>query len=191
MSLIGTILAGGVSTIVDSAAGLARVFVKDKTEGQQLDAAQQASVSEQFSAEFNDRRNRTWWDSLIDGVNRLPRPVIAFSVIAMMFWPVIDPIEFSIVMQAYSIVPAWVAGLFIQVVALFFGGKFLTDMKFGGVPKQKVVEMMEAVKELRGLKLQSEKPIISEDEFEGEMANEATPLSNPAIEEWNRRRKRV
>lgn len=36
------------------------------------DIDRDVSVLNQFSSEFHERNKRTWWDSFVDGLNRLP-----------------------------------------------------------------------------------------------------------------------
>lgn len=46
---------------------------------------------EQYAAEFQDKSNRTWWDSLVDGINRLMRPTGFFSIVAYFVICIVDP----------------------------------------------------------------------------------------------------
>ena len=75
--LIGQIFAtlfGGDRNAVRELAEVFRVNAEAASKrGHDLDSA----ALDQFAAEFVARTQRTWWDSLIDGLNRLPRPLLA------------------------------------------------------------------------------------------------------------------
>lgn len=84
---------------------------------------QQAAIYQQFAAEFGPRERRTWWDSLIDGVNRLPRPLMTFGTIWIFWYAASDPAGFSEVAAALALVPyeGWV--LLWMVSGFWFGTK--------------------------------------------------------------------
>ncbi|MCW8842968.1 MAG: holin family protein, partial [Rhodobacteraceae bacterium] len=56
------------------------------------------------SAEFRDS-GRSRFDQIMDGVNRLPRPVMALGCIGMVIVAMIDPIWFSARMAGLALVP--------------------------------------------------------------------------------------
>ena len=65
--------------VASSVTSVAEVFVPnaeaaDKREGDNI-----TSARSQFAKEF--RENKTWFDSIVDGLNRLPRPSITFLLI--------------------------------------------------------------------------------------------------------------
>ncbi|MGH6943433.1 MAG: 3TM-type holin, partial [Geminicoccaceae bacterium] len=60
---------------------------------------------QQFAAEFHDRANRTWWDSLIDGLNRLPRPVITIGILSFFVLAPLDPERFVRIARGYEVMP--------------------------------------------------------------------------------------
>lgn len=69
----------------------------------------------------------TWWDSLWDGLNRAPRPLLAFMVMGMFAYAPLDPEGFVTVMQAYQLVPEWLALLAGTVIAFYFGSRHLEN----------------------------------------------------------------
>lgn len=101
---------------------VAEVFVPNAEAGAQRAASFDASVVQQFASEF--RQNRTLFDSFVDAINRLPRPIFAFGVIGLFVMAVISPSEFQRVMEALAAVPdpLWmVMGI---VITFFFGGRY-------------------------------------------------------------------
>jgi Holin of 3TMs, for gene-transfer release len=66
-------------------------------------SAQDLASLEQFAAEFQPRTNATWWDSFIDGLNRVPRPLITLGVLA--FFVLAPPVTPSLDGAASSLDP--------------------------------------------------------------------------------------
>ncbi|NKD85951.1 hypothetical protein HEQ63_07115 [Haematospirillum jordaniae] len=60
------------------------------------------------------------WDRGIDNLNRLPRPLMALGVIALMAWPAINPRTFAEAMQSYAMMPDWLVQLVMAVVLAYF-----------------------------------------------------------------------
>jgi Holin of 3TMs, for gene-transfer release len=86
-------------------------------------SAQDLASLEQFAAEFHPRARRTWWDSFIDGLNRLPRPLITLSVGAFFVLAPLDPLRFAQVARAYELMPDGFWALLSVIVAFYFGGR--------------------------------------------------------------------
>ena len=78
-------------------------------------AAQQA-----YAAEFQ-HANRSGVDSLIDGLNRLPRPLLALATPGLFAYAMVDPAGFSVRMQGLAFVPEPLWWLLGAVVAFYFG----------------------------------------------------------------------
>ena len=138
---------------------LPRVF-KDKDVLEANIHSEQMAVHNAMSAEFHNRHNRNWFDSLIDGLARLPRIVIAFEVVGLFHWAVLDPISFSVAMTALALVPEWLALIVGQVILLWFGGRMLEQWKgnlYGPNPKH-VKEVLTAIAEIKQLEGGRDKP---------------------------------
>jgi hypothetical protein len=83
---------GLVKGIGNAVSGVAKVFVGDKSARDSQDSASNMATLNQFAAEFG--RGKTWFDSLIDGINRLPRPFLALGVLGLLVWAPMDPLGF-------------------------------------------------------------------------------------------------
>jgi hypothetical protein len=155
-----SLLGGG---LVESAHGIIKTIWGSKYERDIAIANEQAEAYRGHQAEFQYRGQRFWFDSFVDGLNRLPRPVIAFGVIGLMIWAPVDPYSFAVVMQAYELVPQWLYFIMAQVLMLYFGGRMLEKAEFGkGVNPKKLQHFAAAVKEIRGLQdLQAESDRIA------------------------------
>ena len=78
---------------------------------------------QQFAAEFHGRERRTWWDSLVDGLNRLPRPLITLGILAFFVLAPLEPVRFLEVAKVYEIMPDGFWALLSVIVAFYFGGR--------------------------------------------------------------------
>ncbi len=95
---------------------------RDHVERMALSEQDMASL-QQFAAEFHDRAGRTWWDSLVDGLNRLPRPLITLGILAFFVLAPLAPVKFLEVAKAYQIMPDGFWALLSVVIAFYFGGR--------------------------------------------------------------------
>ncbi|MHA2063788.1 MAG: 3TM-type holin, partial [Candidatus Thorarchaeota archaeon] len=118
-----------ISPIVDSVTGLSKSVFGDAEGREKASHVEQMTVMEQFSAEFGIRENRTKWDSFVDGLNRLPRPVMTFGIIGMFWFAMERPADFALSMQSLALMPEYGWALMGTVVTFWFGGKFLGAFK--------------------------------------------------------------
>jgi hypothetical protein len=118
---IGPFLAAGTG-IIDAVAGNRR---ERDTQAHLANTA----VQQQFATEFRQLERRTWFDSLIDGLNRLPRPIIVVMIIGYFLAAWRDPEEFQIINTALDAVPErmWIiAGV---IVTFYFGARELAKLR--------------------------------------------------------------
>ncbi|MDF1720496.1 MAG: holin family protein [Minwuia sp.] len=153
------------------------------------------AVLGQFAGEFRQLQNRTWWDALIDGLNRLPRPVLALGTVGLFVYAMADPVGFSIRMQGLDLIPDELWYLLAAIVSFFFGARELAHSRKGraeaspAARKAKVQAVTESIRELRTLRTPDTPGIaaIDDEQFAREMADTEKPLTNAAILEWNKR----
>jgi hypothetical protein len=172
---VASFLGGGIIKGVND---LGKTFLGSKAERDAASSREQMAVMQSHGAEFNYRENRTWWDSLIDGINRLPRPILTFGTIALFIWAVVDPVEFVVSMQALTVVPQMLWAIFLTIIGFWFGGKILERVN----PSFKMPTLADAKKVM-----QLRKERNKEKKFQEDMEDESTPLSNDSIMEWNKR----
>jgi len=96
---------------------------REKREEYQADA--RGAVYKQFANEFG--HSRTWWDSLIDGLNRLPRPIMTFGTIWLFYYAVKDPDGFAESAQALQAMPKEGWMVLGAVVTFWFAAKLPKD----------------------------------------------------------------
>lgn len=185
-------VAGAVKGIGEAVSGVGRVFWGDKAEeARDSHGAYMASIA-QFAQEFDNAKNRTWFDVLIDGLNRLPRPMLAFGAIFLVFvYPMIDPVGFSIRMQGMALVPEPLWWIMFAIVSYFFGARELSKGRntssFTPPTREQVGVLVDNVRAIESLEHAAPGiASIDEETFQAQM-NDTKPMSNSAILEWNKR----
>ncbi len=119
MGVIGKIL--GIGKAADHVGGavesVAEVFVSNRTK-----ALEAAHV--QYASEFGGA-SRGQFDDFVNGLNRLPRPVLALGTVGLFIYAMIDPYAFSIRMQGLDTVPDQLWWLLGAIVSFYFGAREL------------------------------------------------------------------
>lgn len=161
---------------------------------------EQQSAREELAAEFVSPPRVYWYDAAIDALNRLPRPLMVFAVFALFVYAPYDPAAFVVLMQAYALVPEWLAAVAIAIFAFYFGSRHLEKRIVMRGPSEGQIkaaaELVDAKAQLKRSAAQAQRPAddapppprLSDTAFERAMQDRSTPLSDTAIEEWNRRR---
>lgn len=144
MGVIGSILgsSGAVSAVGDVAKGLAEVFTPSATRKQELSTEAQMAALKQFGDEFALPATN-WFDTMVNGLNRLPRPLLAFGTIGLFVYAMIDPARFGKRMVGLNLVPEALWWLLGAVVAFYFGAREAHYFRTGPVavaPAQPAVE---------------------------------------------------
>lgn len=105
-------------------AEVAEVFTVNATKAEQMAQQRYSAALAQSGAEFRLER-KGWFDRFIDGLNRLPRPMLALSTIALFAYAMKDPVGFSERMQGLAYVPEPLWWLLGAVVSFYFGAREL------------------------------------------------------------------
>lgn len=114
----GLFLRGGLETL-----GEIRDAVRPNAT-RQLELGHEAFVAAQstLAAEFGTSRTGRF-DRFVNGLNRLPRPVLALGTLGLFVFAMIDPDGFATRMQALAQVPEPLWWLLGAVVAFYFGAR--------------------------------------------------------------------
>ena len=108
MKTLLMLLFGGGRNIIRETS---EVFAPNAESAAVRTAAGRAAALGQFGAEF--RPARGWFDVMIDGLNRLPRPLLAFGTIGLFIYAMAEPAGFSQRMSGLALVPEplwWLLG---------------------------------------------------------------------------------
>lgn len=125
MGLIGRILGGngaGAAAVGNAIEGVAEVFRPNATRQIELSAQVQEAALGQLGAEFG-QAGSTWFDSAVNGLNRLPRPFLALGTVGLFVYAMVDPFGFSQRMVGLNAVPEPLWWLLGAVVAFYFGAR--------------------------------------------------------------------
>lgn len=109
---------------------------------------------QQFAAEFRSRRTGTAWDSFVDGLNRLPRPLITLGILGLFVLAPADPLRFLEIARAYQIMPDGFWALLSIIIAFYFGGRMQVtrqQMTITGGALDAAKEIVKVRKTLRDL----------------------------------------
>ncbi len=113
-----TLVFGGGNLIRDTA----EVFRENAEAGAVRAAEAQAAALGQFGTEFRHGRPG-FFDSVMDGLNRLPRPALALGTLGLFISAMVDPVWFAARMQGIALVPEplwWLLGV---IVSFYFGAR--------------------------------------------------------------------
>ena len=127
--ILGALFGGGRNVIAETA----EVFRPNAEAADQRGADAQSAALRQMAAEFGGVQGP--WGRFVDGLNRLPRPAMAFGCIFLFASAMHDPIWFAERMQGLALVPEPLWALMGAIVAFYFGAREMH--KFRGASMQK------------------------------------------------------
>lgn len=109
--------------IAGGAAGnLVGALMPDTARKNEQEEQAYARVITQFGEEFTTHSCGPF-DSFVNGINRLPRPLLTLSTLGLMGYAMIDPVSFSVRMAGLAQVPEplwWLMGV---IVSFYFGAR--------------------------------------------------------------------
>jgi Holin of 3TMs, for gene-transfer release len=169
---------------------LIEVFKPNAEQGAERDHVERMALSQQdlaslqqFAAEFHERAGQTWWDSLIDGLNRLPRPLITIGILALFVLAPVAPVRFLEIAQAYQMMPDGFWALLSVIIAFYFGGRMQLKGQDMAV-KGGALAVAREILALRRTERQLDQPASQPPAVAGATDTTGT---NRVVEEWRRR----
>jgi hypothetical protein len=107
------------------------------------------AAQEAYAKEFSyGASNRNWFDSAMDGINRMPRPMMAMSVLGMFYYAVYSPARFAVVMQALSGVPPPLWTLLTIIVSFYFVSRVLEKVSMRPITRDDARRSAEVAREV-------------------------------------------
>jgi hypothetical protein len=110
--------------IGDAARDLSEVFVPNATRSMELNADIHRATLETASSEYQHAGDN-WFDRMINGLNRIPRPLLALGTIGLFVFAMIDPTAFATRMVGLAAVPEPLWWLLGAIVSFYFGAREL------------------------------------------------------------------
>lgn len=154
ISSVVTSVSKGVETV-------AGVFTTNKEQDARRAIDEQMALLRAYQAEFNQRQNRNWVDSLADGFNRLVRPLIVCLVLFIFIIAYFSPEHLANITLAMSAIPDGYWALLSVIVAFYFGGRMQLksqEFKFNESQLTAVKALIEAKQAFRKLELDDDEP---------------------------------
>lgn len=81
--LLGFLGGGGLNAAGSAVSSVVETFRPNAENQAQRDFGVMEQVHNSYASEFNHRQGRTWWDSAVDGLNRLVRPAIVVTFVSV------------------------------------------------------------------------------------------------------------
>jgi len=174
---------GGLGGLLRGAKDVSEVLVENKTERAAQEHLEFQAALEQLGKEFA-RERLGWFDALIDGLNRLPRPAMALGTMGLFGYSMLEPEAFAARMQGLALVPDPLWWLLGAVVSFYFGAREMHYFraKGGAMDPERVRLVIAGIRELDGRKPpeKAAKPNVRAPQTQ---ASDRFS-DNPALAEW-------
>lgn len=113
---------GGLERLTVAGTGVADSFRPNATRRMELGHDAFTATQSAYAAEYRNPR-RGIFDAFVNGLNRLPRPMLALGTLALFIYAMADPDGFARRMQGLAQVPEPLWWLLGAVVAFYFGAR--------------------------------------------------------------------
>lgn len=113
---------GTIAEIGRAGVDVAEVFRPNATRQMELGHDAFSAAQAAHMAEFRYAR-RGGWDAFVNGLNRLPRPMLALGALGLFAFAMADPDSFTVRMQGLGYIPEPLWWLLGAVVAFYFGAR--------------------------------------------------------------------
>ena len=125
MGLMGNIFGAGaaVKDVGEAVTGVAEVFVGNQSERDKATQAKYVEAITQFGAEFQPAG--ATFDRVMNGLNRMPRPLLTMGTIGLFVYAMAAPVGFSRRMEGLQLVPEPLWWLLGAIVSFYFGAREL------------------------------------------------------------------
>ncbi len=179
--IFGTIFGNGQNVIVETA----QVFRENAENAAQRGADVKQQAMQQFAAEFSGA-SRSRFDQVMDALNRLPRPLLAYGTIGLFIFAMVDPVWFSTRMQGIALVPDPLWWLMGAIVSFYFGARHQAHSQdFQRSIAQTLSRVPTVVANTRELEaLRATPPGAPEFELGVSTRAQVEAAPNPALAEW-------
>lgn len=187
MGLIASVfrsLFGGGRNLVAEAVEVFRPNAEaEASRAHDLDSA----ALDQFTAEFGARGGRGYFDRFMDGLNRLPRPMLVMGVFGILVWTAFDPIASAEMFTSWSIIPSEFWYVVLAIVTFYFGGRHQAKVhevqeRLAGVAAG-VPVMLDTLSDLEALRPESPSVADTGTDATGEI-DAVVPEENAALTAW-------
>jgi hypothetical protein len=124
MGLINRLVggSGAVSAMSNAAIGVAEVFTPNATKKMEAAHAAYIAALDEHGTEFQHMRPGMF-DRFVNGLNRLPRPMLALGTLSLFIFAMFDPNSFAERMIGLGYIPEPLWWLLGAIVSFYFGAR--------------------------------------------------------------------
>lgn len=124
MGLISRLVGAGgaVQALGNAVEGVSEVFTPNATRRMELSHDAYIAALGAAGAEFAQPRVG-WFDGFVNGLNRLPRPMLALGTLGLFVYAMAEPVGFALRMNGLAAVPEPLWWLLGAVVSFYFGAR--------------------------------------------------------------------
>jgi hypothetical protein len=185
--ILGSLFGGGRNVVTETA----EVFRPNAEAADQRSADAQSAALQQMAAEFG--AGGGWFNRLVNGLNRLPRPLIAFGIVGLFVAAMADPVWFASRMEGLTLVPDQLWTLMGVVVAFYFGAREMHKLRSGAMAREaariqgqapRVAENIRNLEALRDGSSPGEGGTGTDAVDALAVPREAVAEDNPALQAW-------
>ncbi len=179
--LIGGLFGGGRNAIVETA----EMFRENAEKSSQRDHESKTAALASFAAEFQ-RLQRSPFDRMIDGINRIPRPALALGTLGLFVAAMVDPIWFAQRMQGIALVPEPLWWLLGAIVSFYFGARHQAKgQEFQSSIAQTMAMTPQVIENTSALRALSKGAGVAPEPARAPVPT-VTSGPNPALEDWRK-----
>lgn len=139
MGLIGDILGIG-----KAAKEVAEVFVPNQSAAQEFEHLEHEAALKQYGHEYR-LVQEGWFNQFVNGMNRLPRPVLALGTVGLFVFAMLDPKAFAQRMIGLDTVPHELWWLLGAIVSFYFGARELHHQRKQRKPLRMIAPVKQTV----------------------------------------------
>ena len=175
--MLGSLVSSGLGSILGGANNLARTVFGDKAAKEAAIHEEQMQIQKGYQAEFLAPEKHGWFNQLVDGANRLVRPLFTYGIVALFVWACVDPVEFTMTVQALGVIPELLWYIMMTIIGFWFGGRLLEKAPMR-VSKKEMAAAKTVAKEI------AEERDLWEDKYEQVDKDIPKTSTNKVVAEW-------
>ncbi len=171
--MMGQIL--GAGKILGEVRQATEIFAGNRAEREAADSRQMLAALEQYGLEYSQGPTG-WFDSFMNGLNRLPRPLLVIGTLGLFTYSMIAPDGFAVRMRGLALVPEPLWWLLGAIVSFYFGARELHYSRTSAKPKLTAVATRQTDGTVETVALRETAPASASDA--------SGPDYNAAVVEW-------
>lgn len=189
MGLINWLFGGGARQFGNVVEQVGGVFRPNAEASAERSHEYKSAALAQYAAEFHQRSNRTWFDSMVDGLNRLARPIITVAVLGIIPAVMIRPAEAAIAFSALALLPTGYWALVSIIIGFYYGGRMqIKAQDFERSVVEAVARAPDVIDNIERLRdhLSPDQAADDDPEVALEIAGDLPITDNVAVADWRK-----